>query len=405
MSASSSRQVVQPWYLDSARLDAFVRMDHVARAYMKQGAILLRLVVFINLVLWFLGAGSSADVWPSFRGNPQLTGVADSALPKDLKLLWKVDVKEPVTSTAAIVDGTVYVGADDSHLYALKTKTGETRWRYAAKEAIRSSPTVAEGVVYFGDQGGTFHAVDARTGTPKWTFQTEAEIVSSALFHDQRVIFGSYDAHVYCLSVSDGSLNWKYETGGRVHASPALVDNAVLVAGCDEYIHLLKLKNGEQTLRIPMSSVVGASPAILGQKAFVGTYNQDVLAFEWAIGKILWRFRDEERQFPILASAAANESVVVVAGRDKRIRAFDASSGEVRWTFVTKARVDSSPVIAGNRVYAGSHDGNLYGIGLSSGLEEWKYESGAPISASPAIAEGVLIVGNEDGLIHCFGNR
>src|SRR5262245_34655352 len=80
------------------------------------------------------GGGQTADAWPSFRGNPQLTGVAMGTLPDKLEVRWKVDVKEPVTSTAAIVNGVVYVGADDSNLYAINLADGNIRWKYAAKD-------------------------------------------------------------------------------------------------------------------------------------------------------------------------------------------------------------------------------------------------------------------------------
>ena len=59
------------------------------------------------------------DEWPQFRGNYQLTGVSTSAVPKTLKLLWTYDAGEPVESSAAIVDGVVYVGSYDYRLVAL----------------------------------------------------------------------------------------------------------------------------------------------------------------------------------------------------------------------------------------------------------------------------------------------
>jgi len=183
-----------------------------------------------------------------------------------------------------------------------------------------------------------------------------------------------------------------------------LADDFVIVAGCDEYVHVLALADGTHSHKITMGSVVGASPAIVGERAFVGTYNPDVLAFDWKTGSQVWRFRDEDRQFPILASAAASENAVVIGGRDKRVRLFDPASGAVKWTFVAKAKIDSSPVIAGDRTFFGSNDGNLYAVNLSDGKEVWKYETGAPISASPAIASGAIVVGNEDGVIYCFGD-
>lgn len=413
MSAYCWRLPVRPWCCVSVRHDRPMKKRHgetLRTDGCRRMTSMIRKAVIIAL---FFGANLAAepkptppaDAWPSFRGNSRMTGVAGGNLASELVVRWKVDVKEPVTSTAAIVDGVVYIGADDFNLYALNLADGTVRWKYAAKEAIRSSPTVEGGVVYFGDQEGTFHAVDAAVGSAKWTFKTEAEALSSPLLVNGKVVFGSYDANVFCLSAADGSLVWKYETGGRVHASPALADESVIVAGCDEFVHVLALADGRETLKIGMGSVVGASPAIIGDRAFVGTYNQDVLGFEWKSGKVLWRFRDEDRQFPILASAAANEKFVVVGGRDKRVRAFDADTGVVKWTFAAKARIDSSPVIVGDRVFVGSNDGNLYAVSLSEGKEAWKFETGAPISASPSVAGGMLVIGNEDGVIYCFGAK
>src|SRR5579864_3162497 len=120
----------------------------------------------------------AADDWPQFRGNPQLTGVTSANLPATLRLLWTYESgTEPIESSAAIVNGTVYVGSQTSDLLAVDLATGKLRWKYKAKDGIgESSPAVQDGVVYVGDLSGLFHAVKAADGSKLWTFQTEAEI-------------------------------------------------------------------------------------------------------------------------------------------------------------------------------------------------------------------------------------
>ena len=59
---------------------------------------------------------ASADDWLSFRGNPQLTGVATGELPENLELLWTFETEDAIESTAAIATGTVYVGSLDGYL-------------------------------------------------------------------------------------------------------------------------------------------------------------------------------------------------------------------------------------------------------------------------------------------------
>ena len=82
-------------------------------------------------------------------------------------------------------------------------------------------------------------------------------------------------------------------------------------------------------------------------------------------------------------------------------------TGAKVWVFATKGHVDSSPVIAADRVYVGSNDGNIYGIGLDDGTEKWKFNAGRPITASPAVGEGCLVIGSESntGTIYCFGAK
>src|SRR5262249_5013789 len=72
----------------------------------------------------------AADEWPQFRGNPQLTGVAPSAPPNTLKLLWTYEAGDSIESSAAIVDGTVYIGSQAADLLAVDLKTGKLRWKY-----------------------------------------------------------------------------------------------------------------------------------------------------------------------------------------------------------------------------------------------------------------------------------
>jgi outer membrane protein assembly factor BamB len=85
------------------------------------------------------------------------------------------------------------------------------------------------------------------------------------------------------------------------------------------------------------------------------------------------------------------------------VHAIDIRSGKALWTFRTRARVDSSPAIAGGRVYIGSSDGRFYVLDLASGKKLWEYEGGAALVASPAIGGGRVVIGDYSGHVFCFG--
>jgi outer membrane protein assembly factor BamB len=128
-----------------------------------------------------------------------------------------------------------------------------------------------------------------------------------------------------------------------------------------------------------------------------------VIGVDMKSRKLLWQYRHPERLFPFYSSAAVSQGSVVLGGRDKMVHALDMKTGKARWTFMTNARVESSPAIVGTRVFIGSSDGRLYELDLLKGGKVWEFDAGAAISASPAVAAGRLVVGTHDGRLYCFG--
>lgn len=343
--------------------------------------------------------------WPMFRGNPRLTGVATSPLPADLQIRWKFNARDSVQSTAAIVNGAAYVGCDSGLLHAIDMAGGAETWKYDAKSPIRSSPCVAGGVAFFGDGNGILHAVDVRSGGGKWTLATEGEINSSPNYADGKVVFGSYDGYLYCVAAETGQLLWRTETEGRIHGAPTVTGDKILVAGCDEKFHVFRLSDGGVDAAIDMGSLSGASPAVVGPLAFVGTFKNQVIAVDFAAGRIAWTYQAPGEDSPFYASAAVSHDILAIGGRDGLVHGIDARNGKPRWTLSTRAKVDASPVIVGDRVVAASTDGCIYLAELASGKVIWQFDSGSSFVASPAVGEQTIVIGTEDGIVYCFGQR
>ncbi len=369
---------------------------------------------------WLLVAWIGPSDWPSFRGNERLTGVATSTLSNKPVLRWKFSAGEPVGSSAAIVEGVAYVGCDNGTLYALKLADGSLIWAtktpasratsgpastsQAIPPTIQSSPAICGDLVLYGDEDGGFHALNKADGSRRWSFRAEAENISSPTYAGDRIVFGSYDGNVYCLKLADGALLWKLLTDGRVHGTVGVTDGKAVVAGCDQKLHILQLSDGKPLETVDLRSVSGCSAAILDDTVYVGTFGNEVLAIDLKRGERRWTFTNKDRDFPFYASAAVTDELVIIGSRDKLVHALDRKTGKPRWQFRTRGRVDSSPVVAGDRVWVGSSDGNLYALDLRRGEERWRYEAGSPITASPAIGGDCLVIGTEDGDILCFGD-
>ncbi len=348
---------------------------------------------------------AAADAWPQFRGNQLLTGVSKSDVPKNIRLLWTYDAGEGIESSAAIADGTVFVGTQRGELIALDLQSGAVRWKYAAaKEGIgESSPAVSGGIVYVGDLSGILHAVSARDGRALWTFKTGSEIKSSPVIVGDRVLIGSYDQHLYCLTATSGELLWKLKTNGPVHSTGGVSNGMIFVAGCDEVFRAVSIADGREVFTVTSGAYTGASPTLMGGNAFYGTFDNEVLSVNLTGRRVSWRYQHPQRRFPYYSSAGAVEGRIIVGGRDKLVHCINAGTGKSIWTFATRARVESSPALASGRVFVGSNDGRVYELDFYSGAKLGEFNAGAPVSASPAIAHGRIVVGAQDGRLYCFG--
>jgi eukaryotic-like serine/threonine-protein kinase len=361
------------------------------------------LALLVALPLNVKSQDTPADNWSQFRGNQSLTGVSQSPVPQTFKQLWTYEAGDSIDSSAAIVGGTVFAGSQKGELVALNLDNGAVYWKYSTGAPIgESSPAYSGGVVYVGDLAGVLHAVNAPDGKLLWTFKAGNEIKSSPVVVGDRVLIGSYDQHLYCLSTRNGSVIWKFRTEGPVHSTPSISGGLAFIAGCDEVFRGIRIADGKEVFNVSSGAYTGASPALRGGAAYYGTFNNEVLMVNLKDHQIVWRYQHPQRQFPFYSSAAVLNNRIVVGGRDKMVHCL-SSAGKAIWTFATRARVESSPAVAGGKVFVGSNDGRFYVLNLNTGAKLWEFNVGAPLPASPAIANGRIVIGGNDGRLYCFG--
>ena len=370
---------------------------------LRRGLLSCLLLSYLLLPIKTHAQDTPADNWSQFRGNPSLTGVSDSKVAADLKLLWTYEAGDSIESSAAIVGGTVFVGSQKGELLSLNLENGAVYWKYQIDSPIgESSATYSDGVVYIGDLGGWLHAVNASDGKKIWAFKTNSEIKSSPVVVGDRVLIGSYDENLYCVSTRNGSLIWKFKTNGPVHSTPGVLNGVAFIAGCDEMFRGIRIADGKEMFSVSSDAYTGASPALRDNSAFYGTFNNEVLMVSLTDHSVGWRYEHPQRKFPYYSSAAVTSNRVVVGGRDKLVHGISLT-GKGVWTFATRARVESSPAIADGRVFVGSNDGRFYALNLNTGAKVWEFNAGGPLSASPAIAKGRIVIGSQDGRLYCFG--
>ena len=122
-------------------------------------------------------------------------------------------------------------------------------------------------------------------------------------------------------------------------------------------------------------------------------------------GKLIWTFR-----------AGAFETSPLVIGKtlyagswDHKLYAINIYTGKARWTFSADGEVNSSPTYSGGKIYFGTDGGSLYAIDARTGRLRWHAEAGTRLGgreyfyATPTIAYGRVFIGNSDGTLYAFG--
>jgi len=369
--------------------------------------------------------------WPLFRRDAEMQGVSSEDLKPPFKLVWEFKIAEeeaspkdgepvkkkrsaPIKATAAIMDGLVYVGSEDSQFVCLDLEDGSKRWGFKSEGPISGSAAVIGGRVYFGCQSGFLYALDRNSGKELWRFETDDKIeggVNALEVEDKstgnvqtRLFFGSYDNHLYAVDAETGKLIWKYETENYLVATPSVVAGAspsVIVGGCDGLLHVISAEDGKEKRNFDIGAYIPNSAGVRDGIAYVAHFGGEVGAYDMNAGEEVWKIAAGSG-VELYASPAVTGDRVYVGGRDKLLRCLDRMNGKEIWRFATRRHVDSSPVVCGSAVYVGGMDGRLYAVDPASGEELWSYEIGAKLSSSPAISNGTLVISSEDGVVYAF---
>ncbi|HEY8053724.1 MAG TPA: PQQ-binding-like beta-propeller repeat protein [Steroidobacteraceae bacterium] len=371
------------------------------------------------VVIALLVSASAARA-EQFRVDASHSGIYKAAgVPVLHGVKWKFKTGAAIVSSPAISAGIVYFGSSDHNFYAIDESSGRLRWKFATQGRVTSSPAVSAGRVYFGSYDGNFYALDAANGALNWKFTTGGErrfsarhlhgadpaaevmpdpfdfFLSSPAVAGGMVYFGSGDGNVYALDAGSGALRWKFHTGNVVHASPAVANGTVFVGSWDSYFYALDATSGKQRWRFK----TGEDPAINNQVGiqssavvadgvvYFGCRDSNLYALDAASGTKRWSY--STRSSWVISSPSVRDGRVYFATSDTAlVLAADAKTGAPvfslsfhKWPFF------SSPALAGDLLYIGSHAGKLIAIDLQAGKQAWAFQTDGAHKNGPAFTK------------------
>jgi len=146
---------------------------------------------------------------------------------------------------------------------------------------------------------------------------------------------------------------------------------------------------------------LGLGVSIADNRVYAAGNRGDVVAFNLANGRVVWRAATHA---PLSGGTAASADVVLVGSSDGQLFAFNAADGKSRWKVRLNGEVLAAPTISERLIAARTVDGKLHGLDPSDGHEVWVQEQQVPRlslrgTARPLIVGDVVLCGFDNGKV------
>jgi eukaryotic-like serine/threonine-protein kinase len=380
----------------------------------------IMMAVFLLACLLLSGCASPATASPTAvpTAAPTLAPTPTAAPAPAGTVLWTFQAGNSIWSSPVIRNGRIYFGSDDQSLYAVDLQTHQLAWKFATGGIIRSRPAVLDTMVYASSDDGVLHALEAATGVEKW----QANIgsgndrtggpfdvgsgydykQSSPIIADGVVYVGSGAGELDAVEAATGKQLWSFKASGRIRSTPVVADGKVYVGDGNGSLHALDALTGAELWNQPGCDI--PSPAVSAGLVYCGGRGTfEVRAWDASTGELRW-------QFPVGHSWV--DSSPVIAGDTlyngssdaSTLFALDASTGQQKWSFATKGYAWCTPTVAGDKVYMGSYnmgvEGNFYALDAASGQPAWSLTVKGGIVASAVVDQGIVYFTALDGNLY-----
>jgi len=209
---------------------------------------------------------------------------------------------------------------------------------------------------------------------------------------------------------------WSVRVGSKagVGFAPVVVGEAVYAAASDGSVAKIDLAKGQVLWRVDAARRLQAGVGSDGNTTAVVTPNGEIIALDDK-GAEKWRAQASSE---VLIPPAVGDGLVVVRSGDYRVQAFDAQTGERRWSVqrpgpALALRAVNQMVIAGGFVFTGLPGGKVMAIDTQSGAPQWEGTVAIPRGASelervadvvgrPVISGPLLCAVAFQGRLACF---
>jgi outer membrane protein assembly factor BamB len=131
-------------------------------------------------------------------------------------------------------DGTIFIGANNSNMYAI-APDGNMKWLFEAERelaGIWTTPALSAdgGTIYFGANKGGVYALNTADGSRRWQFNVYGSVYASSVLDSKGVLYtGTTIEHVFALDGTTGEQLWDLDVHNEVWCAPSIRPDGTLI--------------------------------------------------------------------------------------------------------------------------------------------------------------------------------
>ncbi|GGB05300.1 hypothetical protein GCM10011511_30810 [Puia dinghuensis] len=166
-----------------------------------------------------------------------------------------------------------------------------------------------------------------------------------------------------CLDPITSGVNWTYQCGTTSLSCPTAGNGMVFTTGYDG-LYAVNANNGSLAWKMSFT-------------ALRDTFN----------------IKSPGPAFPVPIFV---NGTIYGSFADGTVRAVDAKTGTVKWSFTTNFPFHSGPTLYNSSLYVGGVDGYLYSIDANTGAQNWRFKgSGDPFIENPLVLNNIVYIGSQ----------
>jgi outer membrane protein assembly factor BamB len=199
---------------------------------------------------------------------------------------------------------------------------------------------------------------------------------------------------------------WQYDAQSPLWAGPRVHDGTAYVGAQDGTLHAIDTHTQQARWVFQTGGALRVRPSIDAGTVYAQSDDGFLYAVDADSGKQRWRVQVNAAPVTRLPFDHPKSlfdrfgSDVLIAGQrlylgthEGRVLALDAGDGHTLWTYATGDAVLAAPMLHQGRLFVGSFDHHVYAIDAADGSLIWKHDAQEAMVSTPAWAEGKIVIG------------